>query len=138
LLDKVLKSLGKSALIAAGLGYGLFRGLRVGGAPAQPSGGLNRVQIEGLATRLDEVERAVSHWSPPHVTGFVTREEMAEAIDRATARIGGDLDRKFQTQSRAVNSLRAMISQTDVLLQRVLEAIENAESEAQLVEGSRR
>jgi hypothetical protein len=138
--------LGKTALIVAGISYGLFRGLRAVGGPEKQALLLNRVEIDGLATRLDEVERAVSRLSvnarhsqaPPVTTSFVTREELAEAIDRARARIGGDLDRKFQAQSRAVNSLRAMVSETDVLLQRVLEGIENAESEAQLAEGSRR
>jgi hypothetical protein len=85
------------------------------------------------------MERTVGEMSKTDpVHDFVTQEELAAAIDRATARIGGDLDRKFQAQSNAVNSLRAMISQTDILLQRVLEGIENAESETRLVEGSRR
>ena len=128
-----IRFLGKSALIAAGVGYGLFRGLR---SVEEPSA---RLQMADLAARLDQIERAVGEMSkrdPVH--DFVTHEELAAAIDRATARIAGDLDRKFQAQSNAVNSLRAMISQTDVLLQRVLEGIENAESEARLVEGSRR
>lgn len=130
-----MKSLGKSALIVAGLGYGLVRGL---------GAGERRARLQGLASRLDEVERGLNQLSAsipppaPPIIDFVTHEELAEAIDRATARISGDLDGKFQAQSRAVNSLRAMISQTDILLQRVLEGIENAESEAQLVERSRR
>ena len=80
-----------------------------------------------LRGMVDEMSKRVT------VHDFVTHEELAGAIDRATARIGGDLDRKFQAQSNAVNSLRAMISQTDVLLQRVLDGIENSESEARLV-----
>ena len=134
--DSFFKFMGKSALIVAGLGYGLFRGLRAVAGPEDPSA---RLRMADLATRLDQVERALGAMpktDPIH--DFVTREELAAAIDRATARIGGDLDRKFQAQSNAVNSLRAMISQTDVLLQRVLEGIENSESEARLVEGSRR
>lgn len=134
--DSFFKFLGKSALIVAGLGYGLFRGLRAVAGPEDPS---VRLQMADLATRLDRIERAVGEMSKPEpVHDFVTREELATAIDRATARIGGDVDRKFQAQSNAVNSLRAMISQTDVLLQRVLESIENSESEARLLEGSRR
>jgi hypothetical protein len=136
LSDSFFKFLGKSALIVAGLGYGLFRGLRAAAAPEDPSA---RVQIADLAARLDQMERTVGEMSKTDpVHDFVTQEELAAAIDRATARIGGDLDRKFQAQSNAVNSLRAMISKTDILLQRVLEGIENAESETRLVEGSRR
>jgi hypothetical protein len=129
--DSFFKFMGKSALIVAGLGYGLFRGLR---AMAGPDDLTARLQMADLATRLDHVERMVDEMSKRvTVHDFVTHEELAGAIDRATARIGGDLDRKFQAQSNAVNSLRAMISQTDVLLQRVLDGIENSESEARLV-----
>jgi hypothetical protein len=136
LSDSFFKFLGKSALIVAGLGYGLFRGLRAVAGPEDPSAGL---QMEELAARLQQIERAVGEMSKRDaVHDFVTHEELAAAIDRATARIGGDLDRKFQAQSNAVNSLRAMISQTDILLQRVLEGIENSESEVRLAEGSRR
>ena len=141
--DSFFKFLGKSALIVAGLGYGLFRGMRAVAGPEERS---SRLHTAGLETRLEELERSLAELSKrvpdvaasPPVNDFVTHDELADAIDRATARIGGDLDRKFQAQSRAVNSLRAMISQTDVLLQRVLEEIERAESEARLVEGSRR
>jgi hypothetical protein len=137
--DSFRKSLGKSALIVAGLGYGLFRGLRAIGAPGDRSA---RIQLAALTKRLDEIERTVAEMSKrradvratPPASFFVTHEELAEAIDRTAARIDADLDRKLQSQSRAVNSLRAMIAQTDILLQRVLEGIENVESESPLVE----
>ena len=66
---------------------------------------------------------------PPPYAGYVTQEELAETIDRTTARIRMEIDRKFEAQSMAVGALRGMISQTDALLQRVLDVLEQNSAE---------
>ena len=133
MFEAVLKSVGKSTLIVAGAGYGLARGLRLAGEPQvagleDPSG-----RLENLEERLDRIENSLASLARPAtaeavtpLTGFVTREELADAVDRATARVRAEVERKFEAQSLAVSGLRAMISQTDELLQKVLEGLESA------------
>jgi len=115
-------------MVLVGIGYGLFRGLRAfGGVAAQAS------RVHDMETRLEGVEQAIARLSganrPPWSTersDWVDRRELAEAIDRATARIDRQLEARFEKQSRAIGSLRAMIGQTDILLERVLDGLATA------------
>ena len=123
----VVKSLGKATLIAAGVGYGLLRGLRaLEHPPAEPRVGFEARldELERVVIRLEQGARRTADTRPQ--AGFVTHEELAATIDRANAGMRSELERKFETQNLAVGSLRAMISQTDVLLQKVLERLESS------------
>ena len=55
---------------------------------------------------------------------YVTKKEMADSMDRFERRIEAHLAEQFRTQALAIGSLRAMISNTDALLERVLERLE--------------
>ena len=126
-----MKTLGKATLLVAGAGYGLIRGFRLVEAPRRP------YRLDEFEARLDELENRyirVSKNPPPSSsgppTGFVTHEELAATIETAAARIRTDVERRFETQSLAIGSLRSMISQTDVLLQKVLRGLETSRHDA--------
>jgi len=55
---------------------------------------------------------------------YVTRKELAEALDRVEKRQEAHLAEQFRTQALAIGSLRAMIADTDALLERILERLE--------------
>lgn len=115
-------------MVLVGIGYGLFRGLRAfSGVAAQAS------RVRDMETRLDGIEQAIARLSGgaepmgrAERGDWVDQRELAGAIDRATARIDRQLEARFEKQSRAIGSLRAMIGQTDILLERVLDGLETA------------
>jgi len=57
---------------------------------------------------------------------YVTREELAEALEGAEKRLESNLEEQFRTQKLAIGSLRTMITDTDMLLERLLERLETS------------
>jgi hypothetical protein len=107
----------------------------------------NAPVFRGIEDCLGKVESAVSRLSPeaqgvsslPEAgdsateqmvnENYVTGRELAEALGRVEKRLGENLDERFRTQALAIGSLRTMITDTDILLERVLERLDaSAES----------
>lgn len=61
--------------------------------------------------------------NPEH---FVTRAELGAAMEQFSNTLDTDIQRRFDIQNRAVQSLRTMVARTDELLEQVLETIESA------------
>jgi hypothetical protein len=124
LLSRGLTTFGKSVLIAAGAGFGLARCLR----------GLNsateRADLSMVNARIDALSLAVarlgnqSEQLRAQQEAFLTRAELAETLDRVFGRLSSDVDERFERQTRSVEALRLMVSQTDELLQKVLDGLD--------------
>lgn len=120
-----MASAGRSALIAAGAGFGLLRGLRV-------LGNINRnaARLGTIQARIDTIQVAVARLAEQNdqlqakLDQRVTREEMAGAIDRAFRQMEHSVETRLEQQSRSTEALRSMVGQTDELLQRVLDGLE--------------
>src|SRR6185437_8280286 len=119
-------TLGKSALIVLGAGFGLLRSLRVLGSDAQSAAG-----IATLSARVDTVNVAVARLADQteqiqvtlHQT--VTRNELTQTLDRVFGQLEQGIEVRLEHQTRSVEALRTMIGQTDELLQRVLDGLES-------------
>ncbi len=99
----------RAFVIVTGFIWGLCRGMtpaRTGGA-AGVSGG--RAKEEAGEDR------------------FVTTHQLAEALRQSEERTAEAIEQRLGNQSLAIDSLKAMIQDTDALLERVLERLEHEE-----------
>jgi hypothetical protein len=62
----------------------------------------------------------------------VTADDLSAALDKSFARVQREVDARFEDQARSVEALRAMVGQTDELLERLLDRLESMRSEAEL------
>lgn len=122
----LLTTIGKSVLIAVGAGFGLFRGLRT------PVGATGRsAELEVVKARIDALHLAVARLNDQagqfhtRLENAVTREELSQTLDRVFGTIEGEVDARFEHQTRSVEALRIMVGQTDELLQKVLDGLES-------------
>ena len=76
----------------------------------------------GQASPIPGLERGSAR-NPEH---FVTRAELSAAMEQFSNTLDTDIQRRFDIQNRAVQSLRTMVARTDELLEQVLETIESA------------
>jgi hypothetical protein len=124
--------------VVAGVAYGLRCGLAVeaGLLPFEKSAAQRLVppdphfgqQIEGVLARLSRVEATIeSHVVSKPLTppASVSRTELTEAIDRATSRILGEVDQRFEAQRLSLATLQSMVAQTDQMLEKVLGHLES-------------
>lgn len=129
-MSEALKTLGKSALIVIGAGFGLLRGLRAIGNITQNTAGL-----ETLGARVDTIHLAVARLADQteklqsKQDQTITRDELSEMLDRVFGRLEQGVDARFEHQTRSVEALRTMVAQTDELLQRVLDGLESMKTE---------
>jgi chromosome segregation ATPase len=123
---------GKSALIAAGAGFGLLRGLRALGNINQ-----NAARLGTIQARIDTIHVAVARLAEQseqlqaELHERVTRAQLSDTINRVFRQLEDDVDARFQQQSRSVEALQTMVGQTDVLLQKVLDGLESMKSEGE-------
>jgi len=121
---------GKSALIVVGAVFGLLRGLRAIGNITQNTAGL-----ETLEARVDTIHLAVARLADQTEQlqskhgQMITRDELAQTLDRVFGRLEQGVDARFEHQTRSVEALRTMVAQTDELLQRVLDGLESMKTE---------
>jgi hypothetical protein len=134
-LRLLLTTIGKSVLIAVGASFGLFRGLRTPGRAAGKS-----VELEVVKARIEALNLAVARLSDQagqfhtRLENVVTREELAQTLDRVFGTIEGEVDARFEHQTRSVEALRIMVGQTDELLQKVLDGLESIGNDRDPVE----
>jgi hypothetical protein len=120
-----MTKVGKSALIAAGAGFGLLRGLRALGNINQNAAGLGSLQA-----RIDTLHIAVARLAEQseqlqvNMDQRITSAELSETINRVFRQLEDNVDVRFQQQNRSVEALQMMVGQTDVLLQKVLDGLE--------------
>ena len=130
----LLTTIGKSVLIAVGASFGLFRGLRT---PRHVAG---NAELEVVKARIDALNLAVARLNDQagqfhtRLENAVTREELSQTLDRVFGRIEGEVDARFEHQTRSVEALRIMVGQTDELLQKVLDGLESIGNDQDLVE----
>ncbi len=131
----LLTTIGKSVLIAVGASFGLFRALR---AVRDVTG--KSTELEVVKARVDALNLAVARLSD-QAEQFQTRlehavmhEELSQTLDRVFGRIEGEVDARFEHQTRSVEALRLMVGQTDELLQKVLDGLESIGNNRDLVE----
>jgi hypothetical protein len=133
--------------MVTGFFWGVFRSLGISPevprpATVAPPKPLPRgVDIERLAQRLARIEsqvdrlalaRSGSSAGESGVRGdfggrdYVTHDDLRHAIDESEKRIARNVSDQFGRQMLAIGSLRAMIGETDILLEKVLEMLESA------------
>jgi hypothetical protein len=121
---------GKSALIAAGAGFGVLQSLRILGNISQSAS-----RIRTLDARIDTLHVAVARLAEQSVViqadldQRVTKDELSETIERVFRQLDRGFEERFERQARSVEALRLMVGQTDELLQRVLDGLETLKSE---------
>jgi hypothetical protein len=131
LLSKTLRTAGQSVLIVIGATYGLLRSLRVLSNITPNAAGLETLQarvdtihvaVARLADQAEQLQSKVDH--------MVTRDELSQTLDRVFGPLEREMDARFEHQTRSVEALRAMVGQTDELLQRVLDGLESMKVES--------
>jgi hypothetical protein len=134
-LRLLLTTIGKSILIAVGASFGFARGIRTLGRVAGKS-----AELEVVEARIDALNLAVARLGDQagqfhtRLENAVTREELSQTLDQVFGRIEGEVDARFEHQTRSVEALRLMVGQTDELLQKVLDGLESIGNNRDLVE----
>lgn len=121
----LLRSLGKTLLITTGFAYGILRGIHLIGkivdnAEAQQVTGARLSTLELAVANLGDQARKIE----AQVASSVSRTEFAAALDDAFNRIRAESETRFEQGARSVEALREMVGQTDELLQKVLDGLE--------------
>lgn len=129
-MSKGLTTFGKSLLVVAGVGFGLLRGLRGFGSAVK------RTDLTVLNARIEDLSLTVARLGNQSAQliarqeASVTRTELAEKLDHVFGKLTSDVDERFERQTRSVEALHFMVSQTDELLQKVLDGLEALENQA--------
>jgi hypothetical protein len=109
---------------------GLVRGLReLNSAAEQPDLSVVNARIDSLSllvARLGDQSQQLS----ARQEAYVTRIELAEALDGVFGKLTNNVDTRFERQTRSVEALQLMIGQTDELLQKVLDSLETMRNQA--------
>ena len=133
LLPKAFTIAAKAALIMTGAGFGLFRGLRLLDGLEDRTAELRsmeerlegmQAQIAALHGRDDQLQAGLDR--------SVTADDLSAALDEAFERVQSGIDARFEDQFRSVEALRAMVSQTDELLERLLDRLESMTDDTEL------
>jgi hypothetical protein len=70
----------------------------------------------------------VSNESPAR-SGFVTHLDLAEAMDRLSARTFREMDNRFQAQDQAISALHELTAQTGSMIERLLQRLDALEDD---------
>jgi 23S rRNA G2069 N7-methylase RlmK/C1962 C5-methylase RlmI len=131
---------GKSVLLMAGAGFGLMKSLRIL-ANIGAGIGQNAAKMERFEARVDILDVAVSRLAHQQkelqatVDQRVTREELNERWDRCLRELDRGVEERFNGQAKSIEALRLMVSQTDELLQKVLDRLETQASVTEIGTG---
>lgn len=139
--SKNLLTAGKTTLIVIGAGFGLLRSLKLLGNIAGQAGTIGKLEArvdtlnvalarlasqgEQMQARLDQVAGA-----------SVTKDELQQTLERVFGRLEDEVEARFEHQARSVDALRAMVGQTDELLQRVLDGLESLKVDSEELSGA--
>jgi hypothetical protein len=126
-----------AALFVAGvLAAGLLTGRRRRESEAPASGDLSSIrelrgqiaQIESATSwRLSQIEKRVEEHSAK-LSGLPATEQIVGAMEQLLAKTMSSLDDRLTTQAQSIEVLRTTVSQTDNLLERVLESLDSIQT----------
>ncbi len=100
----------------------------------------NAARLGAIQSRIDAIQVAVARLTEQSnqlqvkLDQRVTRDELAETIDRAFRQLEEQAETGYEQQNRSVEALRIMVGQTDELLQRVLDGLESIKDQQLLAE----
>jgi 23S rRNA G2069 N7-methylase RlmK/C1962 C5-methylase RlmI len=103
--------------------------------------GQNAAKMERFEARVDILDVAVSRLAHQQkelqatVDQRVTREELNERWDRCLRELDRGVEERFNGQAKSIEALRLMVSQTDELLQKVLDRLETQASVTEIGTG---
>ncbi len=130
----LLRTLGKSVLIATGFAYGVARGIHLLARVAD-----NTSAQAATDARLSTLELAVANLGDhtrnleTQVASAVTRTELTTMLEEAFSRFHFDSEVRFEQSARSLEALREMVGQTDELLQKVLDGLDEMKDAHQTV-----
>jgi predicted nuclease with TOPRIM domain len=129
---KFLTTAAKAAFIIAGVGFGVLRGLRLLDGLTDPTPELSaiRERLEGIQLEITALQARDSQLQSK-TEQAVTRDELSSALEKASVAIYSAVETRFEEQTRSVEALRAMVTETDELLERVLDRLEAMRNEAE-------
>ena len=137
LLPKCFTSTAKAVLILTGAGFGLLRGLRLLEGLTDNSAAVRAIEerLDGMQAQiqaLQSTDERLQAGLESIVATSVTGDDLAAALDNSFARVQREVDARFEDQVRSVEALRAMVGQTDELLERLLDRLDSMRSETEL------
>jgi hypothetical protein len=127
--------MGKAALIVVGAGFGLIRSLR-----AFDDSTPNNAELDLLNARIDVLDLALARlgertdFAQARLAKTITKDELSETLDRVFGKLERGVDSRFERHTQSIEALRAMVVQTDELLQKVLDGLESIRSSEDLAE----
>jgi type II secretory pathway component PulF len=133
LLSKSFTATAKAVLILAGAGFGLIRGLRLLDGLKDNSEAVRAIEerLDGMQAQIQALQSSDERLQAG-LESAVTADDLSAALDKSFARVQREVDARFEDQARSVEALRAMVGQTDELLERLLDRLESMRSEAEL------
>jgi len=133
LLPKSFTATAKAVLILAGAGFGLLRGLRLLDGLADNSEAMRalKARIDGMELQIQAL-RSADEKLGGRLESAVTADDLSAALDQVFGRVQSQIDARFEDQVRSVEALRAMVGQTDELLERLLDRLESMKNDAEL------
>lgn len=131
LLRNAFVTTAKAALIVAGAGFGLVRGFRLLDGLAD-----NAAAVRTLEARLNGMESEIQairqreELLKARLDRAITADDLSAALDKAFERTQRGIEARFEDQARSVEALRAMVGQTDELLERLLDRLDSMKDDA--------
>jgi len=140
-MERVLKYTPRLAIFLAGIAVGALTGARRerGGMSSQTDGELKR-SLAALENRLASQESAnASLFSQieARLDGHAAKlaevpstAQLTAAVEQLLSKTMASLDERLSTQAHSIDVLKTTVSQTDSLLERVLESLESLQNYA--------
>ena len=130
----LLRTVGKSLLISTGFAYGFFRSARLiakleDSAASQRATDARLATLELAAGNLNDQTRRLEG----QLELRVTRADFVSALDEAFGQLRAEAEHRYRQNARSIEALREMVGQTDELLQKVLDGLEETREASQAV-----
>ncbi len=129
----VIKSIPRVAIFLVGMAAGAIAGGRRGRAPKQEIGELKatlaelesrlRAHERDTGIRFDQLEATVDQHES-RLAEIPSTQQIVGAMEQLLAKTMTSLDERLAAQSHSIDVLKTTVSQTDDLLERVLESID--------------
>jgi chromosome segregation ATPase len=133
LMAGVIKSIPRVAIFLVGMAAGAIAGGRRGRAPKREIGELKETLAElesrvraherDTGIRFDQLEAKVNQHES-RLAEMPSTEQIVGAMERLLAKTMTSLDERLAAQSDSIDVLKTTVSQTDELLERVIESID--------------
>ncbi len=138
-MDKALKYAPRVAIFLAGMAAGVLAG------PRRERGGADPAEVAGLKRALADLENRLAAQADAHTAKLGQLESRVEeheaklavmpstaqivaAMERLISSAMSSLDERLATQAHSIEILKTTVSQTDGLLERVLESLDSLQT----------